>query len=236
MPITLLEIQERVRREANPKVASQLQRFFKTGPGHYGECDIFLWIRVPDLRRLAQAFEYVPMPVLPLLLASPYHEERMLALLLMIRLFESGDEKIRERIFRLYLANTKRINNWDLVDVSAPGIVGAYLHNRDKTPLYELVRSSMLWDRRISIVATFYDIRRHHFDDALAVSAQLMADKEDLIHKAAGWMLREIGKRDVAVLDRFLIRYYRKMPRTMLRYAIEKFSEDKRMAYLKGKV
>jgi 3-methyladenine DNA glycosylase AlkD len=236
MPITLFEIQERVRREANPKVASQLQRFFKTGPGQYGEGDVFLGIRMPDLRRLAKAFRDVPMPVLPLMLASPYHEERMLALLLMIRLFESGDEKIREHIFCLYLANTNYINNWDLVDVSAPGIVGVYLHNRDKTPLYELARSSMLWDRRISIVATFYDIRRHHFKDALAVSALLLADKEDLIHKAAGWMLREIGKRNVSDLDRFLIRYYRKMPRTMLRYAIEKFSEDKRLAYLKGEV
>jgi 3-methyladenine DNA glycosylase AlkD len=236
MPITLLEIQERVRREANPKVASHLQRFFKTGPGQYGEKDVFLGIRVPVLRRLTNSFPNVPVFIFPRLLASPYHEERMLALLLMIRRFERGDEKIQERIFSLYLANTKRINNWDLVDVSAPGIVGAYLHNRDKTPLYELARSSMLWDRRISIVATFYDIRRHHFDDALVVSAQLLADKEDLIHKAAGWMLREIGKRDVAVLDLFLIRYYRKMPRTMLRYAIEKFSEEKRMSYLKGKV
>ena len=144
MPITLLEIQERVRREANPKVASQLQRFFKTGPGQYGEKDVFLGIRVPDLRRLTNSFPNVPVFIFPRLLASLYHEERMLALLLMIRLFESGDEKIRERIFRLYLANTKRINNWDLVDVSALGIVGAYLHNRDKTPLYELVRSSML--------------------------------------------------------------------------------------------
>ncbi|RJP36076.1 MAG: DNA alkylation repair protein [Desulfobacteraceae bacterium] len=236
MPITLLEIQERVRREANPKVASQLQRFFKTGPGQYGEGDVFLGIRVPDLRRLTRAFGDVPMPVLPLLLASPFHEERMLALLLMIRGFESGDERARKRIYRFYLSNTRHINNWDLVDASAPQIVGAYLHDREKTPLYELARSSMLWERRISMVAAFHDIRRHHFDDALAISALLLADKEDLIHKAAGWMLREIGKREVSVLERFLIRHYRDMPRTMLRYAIEKFPEEKRMAYLKGKV
>ena len=236
MPITLLEIQERVRREANPKVASQLPRFFKTGPGQYGEGDIFLGIRMPDLRRLAKAFEYVPVPILRLLLASPYHEERMLALLLLIRKFEKGDERARERICSLYLGNTKHINNWDLVDVSAPHITGAYLQDKDKAPLYELARSSMLWERRISMVATFHDIRRHHFDDAFAISALLLTDKEDLIHKAAGWMLREIGKRNASVLDRFLIRYYRKMPRTMLRYAIEKFSEDKRLAYLKGEV
>jgi 3-methyladenine DNA glycosylase AlkD len=236
MPIALLEIQERVRREANPEVARQLQRFFKTGPGQYGEGDIFLGIRVPDLRRLANAFEDVPVLVLPLLLTSFYHEERMLALLLMIRRFEKGDERAREMICRLYLSNTRHINSWDLVDVSAPHIVGAYLQHKDKAPLYELARSSMLWERRISMVATFHDIRRHHFDDALAISALLLADKEDLIHKAAGWMLREIGKRNASVLDRFLIRYYRKMPRTMLRYAIEKFPEEKRTAYLKGKV
>jgi 3-methyladenine DNA glycosylase AlkD len=236
MPITLLEIQERVRREANPKVASQLQRFFKTGPGQYGEGDVFLGIRVPDLRRLAESFGDVPEPVLPLLLASPYHEERMLALLLMIRIFEKGDERVRESMYRLYLAGRKHINNWDLVDVSAPRIIGAYLHGRDKTPLYELALSSILWDRRISIVATFYDIRHHQFGDALTVSAMLLPDTEDLIHKATGWMLREIGKREVGSLERFLTRHYRHMPRTMLRYAIEKFPEEKRMAYLNGKV
>lgn len=236
MPITLVEIQERVRLEANPKVASQLQRFFKTGTGQYGEGDVFLGIRVPDLRRLANAFGDVPAPVLPLLLASPYHEERMLSLLLMISRFEKGDERARERLCRLYLSNTRHINSWDLVDVSAPHIAGAYFQDKDKAPLYELARSSMLWERRISMVATFHDIRRHRFDDALAISVLLLADKEDLIHKAAGWMLREIGKRNASVLDRFLIRHYRDMPRTMLRYAIEKFSEDKRLAYLKGAV
>lgn len=236
MPISLRDIQERVRREANPEVAGRLQRFFKTGPGQYGEGDLFLGIRVPDLRRLAKAFQDVPVPVLPLLLASPYHEERMLALLLMIRSFERGDERDRERMYRLYLANTTYINNWDLVDVSAPHIVGANLQDREKTPLYDLARSSMLWERRISIVATFHDIRRHRFDDALAVAELLLSDTEDLIHKAVGWMLREIGKRNVSVLEGFLVRHYRDMPRTMLRYAIEKFSEKKRMAYLKGMV
>ena len=236
MPTTFSEIQKRVRRKADARTASQLRRFFKTGPDQYAENDVFLGIRVPDLRRLANFFSDVPAAVFPRLLASPYHEERMLALLLMIRRFECGDDQIRETIFHLYLGHTDRINNWDLVDVSAPPIVGAYLHNRDKAPVYDLARSLLLWDRRISIVSTFHDIRRRHFDTALTVSEMLMADAEDLIHKAAGWMLREIGKRDGSVLERFLSRHYRKMPRTMLRYAIEKFPQDRRQAYLEGRM
>jgi 3-methyladenine DNA glycosylase AlkD len=235
-PTTFSEIQNRVRREADAQTALGLRRFFKAGPGQYAENDAFLGIRVPDLRRLANSFSHVPTSVFPRLLASPYHEERMLALLLMIRRFECSDGKIQENMFRLYLAHTDRINSWDLVDVSSPAIVGAYLHDRDKAPVYELARSLRLWDRRISIVSTFHDIRRGHFDTALTVSERLLADAEDLIHKAVGWMLREIGKRDASLLESFLARHYRKMPRTMLRYAIEKLSQDRRKAYLAGKV
>jgi 3-methyladenine DNA glycosylase AlkD len=236
MPTTFSEIQKRVRREADAQTALRLRRFFKTGPGQYGENDAFLGIRVPDLRRLANSFFDVPAAVFPRLLASSYHEERMLALLLMIRRFECGDDKIQENIFRLYLAHTDRINSWDLVDISAPPIVGAYLHDRDKAPVYDLARSLLLWDRRISMVSTLHDIRRGHFDTALSVSETLLPDAEDLIHKAVGWMLREIGKRDVSVLERFLLRHCRQMPRTMLRYAVEKFPQDQRKAYLAGRV
>ncbi len=235
MPTTLLEIQSRVRCKADAQTALQLRRFFKTGPGQYAENDVFLGIRVPDLRRLANSFSDVPASVFPSLLASPYHEERMLALLLMIRRFECGDDRIRETIFHLYLAHTDRINNWDLVDVSAPPIVGVYLHDRNKAPLYNLARSHLVWDRRISMVSTFHDIRCRHFDTALAVSKILLSDTHDLIHKAVGWMLREIGKRDGSVLEDFLTRHYRQMPRTTLRYAIEKFPEKQRQVYLKAK-
>jgi 3-methyladenine DNA glycosylase AlkD len=168
------------------------------------------------------------------LLASAYHEDRLLALLLMVRLFQTGDDAARKAIYTAYLKNTARINNWDLVDSSAPYIVGAYLQERDRGPLHRLVKSKSLWERRIAILATFAFIKKSDFSDSLSIAEKLIADKHDLVHKAVGWMLREIGNRDGAVERAFLNTHYRVMPRTMLRYAIEKFPEAERQRYLKG--
>jgi 3-methyladenine DNA glycosylase AlkD len=167
---------------------------------------------------------------------SEFHEERLFALLLLVQKFTKGDEKEKETIYNLYLDHTKYINNWDLVDSSAQNIVGNYLEDRDKKILYKLSQSSSLWERRIAIMSTFYFIKKHRFEDALKISARLIDDKEDLIHKAVGWMLREIGNRDLTIEKAFLKTHYPKMPRTMLRYAIEKFPQQERKEYLQGVV
>jgi 3-methyladenine DNA glycosylase AlkD len=169
------------------------------------------------------------------LLRSSIHEERLVALLILVRAFSKGDSVLQKKIYGLYLKNTKYINNWDLVDLTAPNIVGTFLLDKSRKPLYDLARSNDLWRRRISIMATFAFIKQNDFDDTLRLSIMLLADDHDLIHKAAGWMLREIGKRSLCAEEQFLKRYYKKMPRTMLRYAIERFPEAKRKKYLNGK-
>ena len=174
------------------------------------------------------------MPEVILLLASAFHEDRLLALLMLMRRFGQGDESMREHIYHLYLANTRFINNWDLVDVSAEHIVGSFLLHRPRKPLYLLAESKTLWDRRISIISTFHFIRRAEFYDTLALAEKLLQDPEELMHKAAGWMLREVGKRDMMALEDFLLQHYRRMPRIMLRYALERFPEERRQHYLKG--
>lgn len=213
-----------------------LQRYFKTANGEYGEGDIFLGVHVPELRKLARKYAALAAEEIMRLLQSPIHEERALALLILVRSYAKGDEPVRARIYETYLRNTRYINNWDLVDVSAPHIVGAYLMDKSRDPLYELAESESLWERRISVIATAHFIKRDQFRDTLEVSKILLADKHDLIHKAVGWMLREVGKRDLACEEGFLRRHYKRMPRTMLRYAIEKFPEKKRRMYLKGEV
>ena len=230
--ITTAQVKKRLKELGNLEDARNLQWFFKTGPGEYGEGDVFLGIRMPALRSQVPEFAAAGMPVLADLLRSRFHEERMFALLLMVRQFERGSPADQARLYRFYLASTDRINNWDLVDLSAPNIVGGYLLNRSRKPLYRLVRSKSLWERRVAILATFTFIRNREFSDALAIAELLLDDREDLIHKAVGWMLREIGKRDRAVLEAFLDAHCRTMPRTMLRYAIEKFPESERKAYL----
>lgn len=230
------EIRKELQRLSDRKTAEHSQRFFKTGKGQYGEGDIFLGIRVPVLRKTAKKFRDSTIEESLPLLKSKFHEERLLALFLLTQIFKKGDEKTRKAVYRLYLDNTAYINNWDLVDTSAEHIVGAYLFDKDKQPLYDLAVSSGLWDRRISIISTFYFIRRNEFADTLNISEILLGDKEDLIHKASGWMLREIGKRDIAREEEFLKKHCRIMPRTMLRYAIERFPEEKRRGYLKGEV
>lgn len=212
------------------------KKFFKTGPGEYGEGDRFIGVRVPELRRLVKEYPDIAIKDIQKLLQSTIHEERLLALLMLVRRYATGSEIEKERIYELYLSHTRFINNWDLVDGSASYIVGAYLMNQPKEPLYRLAKSEDLWERRISVVSTFHFIKHNRFWETLKISKILLSDPEDLIHKAVGWMLREIGKRHLPTEERFLKTYYHRMPRTMLRYAIEKFPESKRQMYLKGKI
>lgn len=225
-----------LKRLGDRATAAQTARYFKTGEGEYGHGDRFLGVRMPELRRRVAEFQGLSIPAIKRLLRSEFHEVRQFALLILVRQFERGDEQARQRIFDLYLANTRHINNWDLVDISAPYIVGPWLARRDKAVLYELATSSSLWERRIAMLATFYFIRNEKYRDTLRLAARLRDDPEDLIHKAVGWMLREVGNRDRAALEGFLGRHYRNMPRTMLRYAIEKFPQGRRRAYLQGEV
>ncbi|MBT3316805.1 DNA alkylation repair protein [bacterium] len=219
---------------ANPEIAEHSQRFFKTGKGEYGEGDLFLGIRVPIIRQAVKRFKIVPLPTLKRLLKSEFHEIRLFALLSLVYQYEKTDQQ--EEIYKIYLSNTRYINNWDLVDTSTPNIVGSFLVNNDRKVLYNLAESDSLWERRISILATFKFIRNGQFKDTLLISEILLNDDEDLIHKAVGWMLREVGNRDQQTEEKFLIKHYNNMPRTMLRYAIEKFEEEKRQKYLKGKI
>ena len=221
---------------ANEQIAEHSQRFFKTGKGEYGEGDIFLGIRVPLLRKLVKKYGGISITEVRRLLSSKFHEERLLAVLMLVQLFKSGDESVQKQVYDLYLENTEFINNWDIVDISASNIVGAHLYEKDKAPLYDLVQSKNLWERRISIISTFYFIRQNEFDDTLKLAKILLNDKEDLIHKAVGWMLREVGKREIEFEEEFLQEHYKIMPRTMLRYAIEKFPETSRKMYLRGEV
>lgn len=214
--------------------ATALQRFFRTGVGEYGEGDRFLGITVPRLRTLARKHAELGLEGCRTLLASPDHEARLLALLILCRAYERGDDAARNAVYRLYLESTARVNNWDLVDCSAPHIVGRHLETRSRTILRRLARSESLWERRIAMVATQRLIRHGEFDDALAVADLLLEDEHDLIHKAVGWMLREVGKRDRKVEEAFLRPRYARMPRTMLRYAIEHFPEPLRQRYLRG--
>jgi 3-methyladenine DNA glycosylase AlkD len=228
------KIQQRLKQLADKEHASVSRKFFKTGPGEYGEGDMFIGIRVPELRKLAKAYRDLAIKEVKILLQSAIHEERLLALLILIGCFANGDNAAKTEIYELYLQHTRYINNWDLVDASAAHIIGAYLMDKDKQPLYRLARSKDMWERRVSIMATFHWIKHHEFSETLKIAGMLLGDGEDLIHKAVGWMLREIGKRDLAVEESFLKAHYRQMPRTMLRYAIEKFPETTRQRYLKG--
>jgi 3-methyladenine DNA glycosylase AlkD len=232
--MTANEIRVKLKSLGSPERAEVSKRYFKTGPGQYGEGDIFYGNSAAELRGLARDCQALAEAEILKLLRSPFHEERAVALLIFVRRFAKADPATRKRIYELYLAHTAFINNWDLVDVSAPHVVGAYLADKSRKPLYSLARSRSLWERRISIVATFHFIRQNDFSDTLAIARHLLADKEDLIHKAAGWMLREVGKRDTDAARTFLAEHYQRMPRTMLRYAIERFPEAERQAYLKG--
>jgi len=210
------------------------QRFFKTAPGEYGAGDKFIGIRVPVLRKLASEFCEMPLPDAVALLQSPIHEERLIALIILVDAYERGDEAGRSEIYNLYLEQLYCVNNWDLVDSSAPYIVGPHLLNRSRKILFRIARSKNLWHRRVAMLATFHFIRQKDFADALRLAELLRDDEHDLMHKAVGWMLREIGKRDLAVLKKFLNQHVVFMPRTMLRYAIEKLSDRERQRYLQA--
>ena len=229
-------IQSKLRELANKKNVEVAQRFFKTGPGEYGEGDKFLGVRVPVLRELAKEYQTITVEEAEHLLKSPIHEERLLALFILIRIYSKGDEAVKKGIYEFYLNNTKFINNWDLVDASAEHIVGNFLLNKGKNPIYGLAKSENLWERRISIMSTFCFIKHGQYSETLKISKILLYDKEDLIYKAVGWMLREVGKRNPPSEDEFLKEHYKEMPRTMLRYAVERFPESKRQRYLKGKI
>lgn len=230
---SLAELRKELRQKANPAKAMLLQRFFKTGKGEYAEGDRFLGITVSVQRAFAKKYSAVSVSDSFRLLGSPYHEERLIALFLLVRHFEKGDEAMRRRIFESYLKATRFVNNWDLVDSSAYHIVGVYLVDRPRTLLTRLARSRLLWDRRVAIVATLAFIRRNDVVDTFRIASLLLKDKHDLMHKATGWMLREAGKKDPIALRVFLNRHATRMPRTMLRYAIERFSEPERLRYLK---
>jgi len=234
--MSLTEIRKAISKQKNPTQALVLQRFFKTGKGEYGEGDIFYGIKVPEQRTIAKQFKDLTFDDLKELIKSRVHEERLIAAFILVDQYKRGDEKKKKIIFDFYLKNRKGINNWDLVDLSAPKIVGAYLIDKEKELLYKFANSNDLWEKRISIISTQAFIREHFFEDTLNISKILLDDKHDLIHKAVGWMLREIGNRDLETEEEFLKKHYKTMPRTMLRYAIEKFPEQKRIAYLRGKI
>ncbi|MFO0799440.1 MAG: DNA alkylation repair protein [Gemmataceae bacterium] len=233
--MTAEDARSKLKSLASPTAARSAARFFKTGPGQYGEGDTFIGINVPTLRTVARQFRALPPDELEALLNSPVHEERHLALMILVLQVEKCDDARRKAAFDFYLRNTRFVNNWDLVDCSAPQVVGGFLLDKPKKLLLKLAKSTSLWERRIAIVSTQHFIRHGRYDDTLAISRMLLEDEEDLIHKATGWMLREVGKKDQSVLEGFLDRHGTVMPRTMLRYAIERFTPDQRRAYLRSK-
>jgi 3-methyladenine DNA glycosylase AlkD len=234
----LEELKKDLQEEANPEQAKILQRFFKTGAGEYGEGDVFLGIRVPVQRAIAKKYVGLNFPKLQELLDSKIHDHRMACLFILIDKYKKADEEGKGDIFNFYLSNTANINNWDLVDISCYKIVGEFLLDKEKDVLYKLAESKDLWEKRIAMISTFAFIRKEEFGDALAIAEILLEDEHDLIHKAVGWMLREVGKKNLEVEEAWLQENgrYKKIPRTMLRYAIEKFEERKRKRYLKGEI
>ena len=224
------ELKKDLEKLSNKKKAKILSGFFKTGKGDYGEGDIFLGVVVPEQRKIASKYNNLEFKDMQELLSSKIHEHRLTSLLILNNKYKKASD--RKEIVEFYLKNTKNINNWDLVDISAPKILGDYFFDRDKKRLYDLAKSNNLWEKRIAVLSTFWFIKNNKFDDSLKIAEILLYDKHDLIHKAVGWMLREIGKRDSEVEEKFLNKHYNKMPRTMLRYAIENFSYEKRRFYL----
>lgn len=232
-----LDLQKELSRYKNAKRAKIRQRFFKTGKGEYAEGDKFLGLTVPQIRTIAKKYSYLTLSDIRKLLTSKIHEERQAALFILVDKFQKGENEIKKEIFDLYCNLAHCVNNWDLVDCSAHKIVGAYLwHDSDRKLLTSFAKDKNLWRRRISIIATFYFVQQSSFDDALKIAEIMLRDKHDLIHKATGWMLREVAKRDFNLAENFLAKHCKIMPRTMLRYAIEKFPEDKRKKYLNGSV
>jgi len=232
--MTLTQLRKDLTAQKNPEKAKILSRFFKTGKGEYGEGDIFWGITVPKIRIIAKEYKDLPLKEIQEVLKSDIHEIRLTALLILTYKFPKATPEEQKQVVDLYLKNTKYINNWDLIDLSAPKIIGEYLLDKPKERkiLATLAKSNSLWEKRIAILSTFTFIKNYQFEDALKISEILLNDKHDLIHKAVGWMLREIGKKDQKIEESFLKKYHKNMPRTMLRYAIERFSDEKRKFYM----
>ncbi|MEM9543434.1 MAG: DNA alkylation repair protein [Cyanobacteria bacterium P01_E01_bin.42] len=231
----LSSLEAELQQLTNPEKAKELSRFFKTGKGEYGEGDVFLGITVPQQRKVAKKYKTLSLAEIEALLNSEIHEYRFTALVILCDRFSKADRTTQTEIFQFYLDHSDRVNNWDLVDTSAYKIVGTFLYEQECSVLYDLARSQNLWQQRIAIIATYYFIKRDRFVETLELAQILLNHPHDLIHKAVGWMLREVGKRDKATEKAFLDEYAAQMPRTMLRYAIEKFSPDERKAYLQQK-
>lgn len=228
------EAQKQLQALADPSKVKILSGFFKTAPGQYGEGDIFIGVTVPLTRSVARKFRQLPMEETLILLKSPIHEERLLAIFILVEQFHKSEETARKEIFTAYLNHSRYVNNWDLVDSSARQIVGSFLNDKNKSLLTKLASSSSVWERRIAIIATYAFIIEGNFEETFKIAAILLKDEHDLIHKAVGWMLREAGNRDIKAEEKFLIKHYREMPRTMLRYAIERFPQARRAMYLQG--
>lgn len=228
----LEEVIKEISKKGSKTRAEHSKRFFKTGKGEYGEGDVFLGLSVPEMRVISKKFNKLSLSHLKKLISSKIHEHRFVALTILDIQYQNSDDKNKKKIIDFYLKNKKFVNNWDLVDTSASYLLGDYLYKKDRSVLYKLAKSRTLWDRRISIISTHYFIKKADFKDTLKISEILLNDKEDLMHKAVGWMLREVGKKDVKILEKFLEKNLRKIPRTALRYAIERFPEKKRKEYL----
>lgn len=232
----ITDLSNKIKLLASPEVSETMKWFFKTGKGEYGEGDIFAGLKVPTQRKIAREFKNLELSELKILLESKVHEERLISLFILVDKYEKGDDREKDQIFSFYLKNRKGINNWDLVDLSAPKIIGKHLLKKDRSILFKFALSKNLWEKRIAILSTYEFIRNNDFQTTLEIAELLLDDKHDLVHKAVGWMLREIGKRDLKTEEKFLKLHYKKMPRTMLRYAIEKFPESRRKKYLQGKI
>ena len=232
-----MKASEEIRELADTEIAKNSLRFFKTDKGQYGFGDIFLGVRAPKIRLIAKKYIDISIADMKILIQSKYHEERFLGLIILVNKYsKTKDKKTINQLYKIYISSFKYINNWDLVDVTCPHVTGKYLIDKDRSILYKWAKSDDLWTKRIAIVSTFSFIRQNDLEDTFKIAEILLQDKHDLIHKAVGWMLREAGKRDLEKEEIFLKKYYRDMPRTMLRYAIEKFPELKRQAYLKGTI
>lgn len=228
------KVTEEIKNLANPELAQHHKRFFKTGRGEYAEGDLFYGIKVPELRKIAKKhYKNLDLRHIDELIKDPYHEVRLVAIVIMILKYQKALQDEQEEIYNLYLNNVNYINNWDLIDISAQHIVGAFLFGKSTDKLWELANSNHIWSERISMLSTFYFIRQGKYDITLELSEYFLGHKHDLMHKATGWMLREIGKKDINTLYSFLDRFHKTMPRTMLRYSIEKLSEQKRKFYMK---
>ena len=228
------EVRRELKKLADPTKAQVMQRFFKTGPGQYSEGDVFIGVAVPDSKEIAKKFGDLALVEIKELLYSGVHEERIVALLILVKRYGRALAGEKEEIFEFYLSNSSRINNWDLVDLSAPSILGAHLLDSERKRLYSLAKSDNMWERRMAIVATLHFIRKNDFSDTFKIAEMLLHDSHDLIHKATGWMLREVGKKDPVAEEAFVAKHCQSMPRTMLRYAIEKFPASKKRRYMKS--